>query len=592
MNAVKRCLILLAVALVAGACGGDPSAEDAGTGLTIRATPSSVWMRDKANAEILLEAVDKLGGSTLGSWEVTGTTGGIFTVAEDTAYQHTSAGQVGVKKRFVITTTGEGDGSVSFSGTGGDITIPVRVAPDTLGLDLVFSAPVQVGDTVTVPLNASVTAGLQPGLRFSSNTTVILYTGPLTRDTSIFRPINFTIAADSTHLTFTPGPNSTGRARITGIANTSTPGLSTFARTAAILKTDQFDTAGSNKLTLAPSGLAIGDSVTVTLPATYRFSPNTTVNHFTQQSNGGTTNTNGQATPVVLNIAADSGTLRYLVPPGASGQPRFTNIRVRNNTVFVFAARAADSLAIPAIPSVAVTYSVNPTIENQKVTITAPAGTKFRPGTRILTAGVTLPALVTGRSADSTQITFYPAPGFDTLLTLDSLQDSRVGVFNLTLRSSTKLKTSSAVTAPNALPNLGTDDAAASPSTVGVIALPAMAVGDTLIFMDLAGLTGGDWFDWTGGGTGHTGSQDWKLTVTTTGTYRVTLQWDNTADIDFGIFTAGLGCCVGGTGGMASGNPEVVAAANLVGGTTYFIGAGLFSGAKPQAFRILVRRTT
>ena len=44
MNAVKRCLALLAATVAIGACSGDPTADLAGADLKIRATPGTVWM--------------------------------------------------------------------------------------------------------------------------------------------------------------------------------------------------------------------------------------------------------------------------------------------------------------------------------------------------------------------------------------------------------------------------------------------------------------------------------------------------------------------------------------------------------------------
>ena len=52
MNAVKRCLALFAATLVVGACSGDPTADDAGANLTIRATPGVVWMSHNSTATV------------------------------------------------------------------------------------------------------------------------------------------------------------------------------------------------------------------------------------------------------------------------------------------------------------------------------------------------------------------------------------------------------------------------------------------------------------------------------------------------------------------------------------------------------------
>ncbi|HWA40588.1 MAG TPA: hypothetical protein VG712_03195, partial [Gemmatimonadales bacterium] len=140
---MKRCLALIAATLVVGACGGDPTVDEAGTNLSIRATPGAVWVRNNSSATVNIEAVDKLGGPAAGSWSV-GTIVGPLTAALDTSYQSTTAGSLGVKSRFVVTPTAEGEGSVQFTGTGGSIVVPVRVAPDTSDFNVTFTSPTEV----------------------------------------------------------------------------------------------------------------------------------------------------------------------------------------------------------------------------------------------------------------------------------------------------------------------------------------------------------------------------------------------------------------------------------------------------------------
>src|SRR5689334_2583633 len=106
MNAVKRCLALIAATLVVNACGGDPTAERAGADLSIRATPGAVWVRNNSSATVNIEAVDPLGGPAAGSWSV-GAIVGPMTAVLDSNYQNTNTGTLGVKSRFVVTPTAE-----------------------------------------------------------------------------------------------------------------------------------------------------------------------------------------------------------------------------------------------------------------------------------------------------------------------------------------------------------------------------------------------------------------------------------------------------------------------------------------------------
>ena len=58
MNAVKRCLALIAATVAIGACSGDPTADLAGADPTIRATPGAVWMTQDKTTTVLIESVD------------------------------------------------------------------------------------------------------------------------------------------------------------------------------------------------------------------------------------------------------------------------------------------------------------------------------------------------------------------------------------------------------------------------------------------------------------------------------------------------------------------------------------------------------
>lgn len=578
MNAVKRCLALIAATLVVGACGGDPTIDDAGTNLSIRATPGAVWMRNNTSATVTVEAVDKLGGPAEGSWSI-GTITGPFTVVLDSAYQNTSVGTLGLKSRYVITPTDEGDGSVQFTGTGGDVTVQLRAAPDSSALEAVFDSPTQVGDTVTVPLNAAVTLHLVPGLRFTSATTVQMVTGISARDTSLWRPINYSIAADSATMTFTPGPNSTGQARITAIANAATPSLVVNARTKAIIKTDHFDTTASTRLPLLPAAAALGDTISVTLPADYRFTPGTTINYVTVQSNGAVVTTNGQAAPFKVSTSADSGTITYLAGPGVHGSPRFTGIVVRENTVFNFAARSADSTSIPAIPFVNTTFSGNNIAVNTPVTVTLPAGYKYRPTSRTSGGTSAFTNEMLSVSADSTQMQVMPSPGLSAPVTLTNLQNTLVPPLGLALPTDDTLKVAAATTVADA----GQDNAFQGPIPIIVANL---AVGEAAVLYDRGTYDNGDDFGF------GTNEQDYELHIGNAGNYTVQIRWNNGTDVDEYLGSDDLSVFYGsnnGNQGATLANPEVITA-DLPAGTFYlFTGA---YGAAPGAIRITIRRNS
>src|SRR6478609_6970478 len=437
MNAVKSCLTVLAVALVAGACGGDDTADKAGTDLSIRATPSAVWMRNNTTAEVILESVDKLGGATEGSWEVDDTVGGIFSVALDTAFQSTSAGPIGIKRRFVITATAEGDGSVRFKGTGDTITIPVRIAPDTGAFNVTMS------DTSPV-LFQTLTVTAPTGIAFTPATTVRFYSGTQSRDTAnggLSFPVVTSLSADSSQITFVPGPSAHGFLRLTAVASRSTPSLTSTARTAfqmaavPAVDTNSFSVAPTFKSTGTRATTSVLDTLIMIAPANYQFLSSTTLEFFrlvganvTDANPTGYTVANGTAAPVVVYRSANGDTLKALVAPGARGRLKVNPIAfdvtpgikfmVRAPAAETFDLRAPPAAAGPDTANFAITFSkASPVPEGDTVTAIAPAGMVFLKGTAMINAtSAGAPsggdsARIVLTSPDSTKVTIILPPG-------------------------------------------------------------------------------------------------------------------------------------------------------------------------------------
>ncbi len=319
MNAVKRCQALIAATLLIGsvACGEDPTAGRAGKDLSIRATPGAVWMRNNTSATVNIEAVDGLGGPVEGSWAV-GTIVGPFTAKLDTLYQNSYNQNdtvptpplvpLGVKARFIVTPTAEGEGSVVFSGTGGSITVPIRVAPDTNAFNVVFS-------TATPAIGNSFTATAPAGTRFTAGTTINFYSGPLTLNLSngLAAPSIVGYNADSTVMTILPAPGASGQIRFTGVASVSTPGLTTTARSTGTVTVPVLSSVAA-VFTAAPAANA---DVTVTMPANFKFRPTSVL-----------TNTGSTITPVVKSRSADSNSVVILPVPSTTGVINITAVQL------------------------------------------------------------------------------------------------------------------------------------------------------------------------------------------------------------------------------------------------------------------------
>jgi hypothetical protein len=467
MKAVTRCLALFAATLVVGACSGDPTADDAGANLTIRTTPSAIWMANDetapvTTAELIVEAVDALGGTAAGSW--TATPSGPFTVAEDVTYGGTTAGQVGYRRRFVITPTGEGEGIIVLTGTGGPDTVPVRVAPDSTAFNATFS-------TLNPAIADQVTITAPAGTRFTSTTTIGVVAGALNAASNgLAAPILVSMSADSTELTMLPAPGARGRVRITGIASVSTPTL---------------------------------------------------------KSNGVTT----------------------------------------------------DSITVPALNSVAATFTTAAPTPSTANTVTMPTNFKFRPTSAATMAGTLTPPIVQSISADSNSAVIKTPPGSTGPVTITAVQFAPIGSLSLTLPTADTLVTSAAT-------SLGADDYLVDGSgAVPQITAPTV-VGQTVGFFDLTTFTGGD-----NVGNGGIGTEmDYRISFPVAGVYAFSLSWGTGADIDMYLvdeaFTTAFIASFNNAGIAEAGNYTATA------GQVRVLTVNRFAGANPGYVRVTIRRTS
>jgi hypothetical protein len=696
MNAVKRCLALFAATLVVGACSGDPTADDAGTGLTIRTTPSVVWMREDQTLELDVEAVDVLGGTAPGNW--TATTTGPVTAALDPNYQETSTGGLAQIRRFILTPTAAGEGSVTFTGTAGSVTVPVRIAPDP------DAFAVTIGD-FNPSLAEIVTATAPAGIRFTPSTAVSFVSGGLNATTNGHAaPAVVSMSADSSQLSFVAAPNAFGRLQFTGVASVSTPGLTT---TAISIDSVTMATADTNTFNLTPGFTSNGtlatasflDTMVLTVPsAEYRFRPSTTVEIFrilapTTANPTGYTVSNGTATPQVIGINADSTQLRVLLAPGARGRFKVRNISMRTAPGVAFAIRSTGAQAVdlrqsvggPDTANVAITFSkASPIAEGDTVTAIAPAGMVFLPGvgsihgssTGTLSGGDSVrvalispdstrvtfrlppgasgefrwsnmarranPAIVwQGRSAttinavaapavvatltpgtanmndtvsvaldpsgpyrfrptstaefgvngltaasasvtvDSLTLKVLPTPGSTGPLTLTNIRYGALPAFQVKASTASNLTT-------NAATSLGPDDATEHGTTPVFSRTVTLANGASIGFWDAATFLAPDWLGF--GNLGGRGQQDLRVVFTNAGTYSITIDWADGAantDIDIAFSDDELALVAGAFTGA---KPETFSV-TVTAGTVGFISAGFWDGTQPSALKIVIRRT-
>lgn len=523
MNAVKNCLVVLAAAVALASCSADPNKTGGQATLTV--TPGSVALRANTTAEVFASAMDPLGGAVSGSYTITNPTPTMFTAVIDTGYTPVSGGaNISTRTRIVVTALKSGDGSFTITGTGGSKVIGVRIAPDSLDGDMTLSKSTLAEiDTFTVTLN--------PGVRFTAGTTVGIYHQAGSADSALFSPVLVGISSDSQTATVAVGPNSGGRVRFTGLANTSTPTLTYAARAATIISSPTLDTTGTDSTTAQVGDVRvssnqpivndtihanIGDTVTATAPAGWRFTPATTVHLY----KGPTVNdsTDGVAQPHFVSLSPDSSTFKFIPAPDGKGQARFTHLVLQSHPLqYTYdAARSLEKIVVPHL-AFAPTFTRANTDPNTVVTVTMPAGVKFRPTTAVTASGFLAPILLT-RSADSNSITVKLPPGMaSNTLTFAHVVLPAAPFFDLTLNTDNTVSTLVAS-------DQGGDDPAGSIPIINLPALGNYGLWDlgTFAVEDQSGDAGGPGIN----------SQVYKYVLGVNATIITDVQWSVGRDVD------------------------------------------------------------
>jgi hypothetical protein len=196
------------------------------------------------------------------------------------------------------------------------------------------------------------------------------------------------------------------------------------------------------------------------------------------------------------------------------------------------------------------TFSTTTPNVGDTVTFTAAPPLKFSPSSTVNFGGVA--AIVTGIAADSSTISFLPAPG-------STGNPEITGVRLSYLASGVDLTATSGLTVGATSNYTGTDD----PGTAPTVEVPSVQ-GASTGFFDLG--------SWTGD-CGGVPCQWYTFTVATAGDYFVTSAWDNTADLGFFILESDASTTVAGFdahGNGADGQPEE-GTVTLAAGTYYLV---------------------
>lgn len=321
MNRVTRGTVVLAVALAALSCKGDPT-DSLRNGVDhLVATPSSIFLAAGATTTILVEAVDEQ-GNRQGTGFTLGTVGAGITVVEDDSFNlifNEKGNQVPPSKwprvQYVVTATANtASSSFVVSAGGKNLTIPVRVIPTDLTVATLSNATPALGDTIVITAPAP--------FKFTPASLASAAGGPI---------VTLGISADSSQLTVVPGPSILGPVSVSNTVLDYAPTVGPFALTsAAALSTPAVTNVAATFSSATP---AVGAVLTITLPAGYKFVSGGAV------SFGGLEGYN----PVV---AADSNSISVVPPPGFTGAPDLANIAL----TFLLSA----PISVPTVASVTV----------------------------------------------------------------------------------------------------------------------------------------------------------------------------------------------------------------------------------------------
>jgi len=221
MNRTMRGLAVLAIGVGAWACKGDPQGDLRGDAVKVNATPSSIFVDQGETALVQIEVVDAQ-ENALGVTDFAMTaSSAVVSVAEDDAFNniYDAAGNAvrpspWTRARFEVTGVNTGSATLTASGGGISLDIPVRVVPVAIQTAAVSNINPVLGEVVTITLPAGVLAD-------PATTQVLLPSSPT--------PVNVVVDPAGTSISFLPGPNTAEPATITNLTMSYAPGIPAFS---------------------------------------------------------------------------------------------------------------------------------------------------------------------------------------------------------------------------------------------------------------------------------------------------------------------------------------------------------------------------
>ncbi len=280
--------VVLATAAGLWSCSGDPTDVFRGGASRIIASPSSVFLNEGETEAVLVEALDEQGNPLPVTFDLT--VGSGISVVQDPDFLPTNgSGPIEGQVRYQVTANTAIGTSFTVSADGQSTTIPVRSLPLTFAGTFSSATPA-LGETVTLTAPAGLKFGPDTDLQFPGSAG-----GPVITD----------ISADSTVLSFLPGPGTDTVGFVSGVEMLYAPGVPL----ATLETTTKVTTPAVTEIPAVFSNAApaVNEVVTVTAPG-FIFLPGATV-------------TVGASTATTVALAADGSSMGFVAAPGATGIP-------------------------------------------------------------------------------------------------------------------------------------------------------------------------------------------------------------------------------------------------------------------------------
>jgi hypothetical protein len=506
---------------------------------------------------VVASLVDDQGNQIAAEYQISDVGSGI-TVVQDTAFQHTTAPGVHIDNsvRFQVTATSIANSSFTINAGGESLVVPVRSTPATV--DILISNPTPaLGDTITLTMPA--------GALFTDSSEVTFAGGPPGDIVSI--------SPDRTQLVVVPGPNTAGAVTVAHTTVSFNEALdftitSTGTVTSAPPLTDLGGAALSNPTP------ALGDTITLTLPATIKVLPVAAL----PPTSIGAPDTigvladsgfivEGAMNPRAVAVSADSSVISFVPAPNSDSVITVRGVVHTRLPQFPQILSTTIKVTTPVVDSLPATVSSATPAVNVPVTLTStdPNFTFVAPAVIGIAGDST--AIVTGQTA--TTITFLPKPAATGKVGVGAVD---VVGFGLSLTSTAPAITVGAVTAAP-----GTDD----PATAPALALPVL--GGTTGFYDAGSFP-------TAVATIGPFNQFYRIVAPGASSYQVTVNWDNAADVDVAL--CGEATCAAPNFAAATANHPESTTYTFTGAGTNYLVLNLFAGAVPAWVSIKITRIT